>query len=574
MELAELIEKSRVDNVILRRGPRPKQAGSLALIGHHLIFSPNPPPGQKPSHDDELWLLHRAIDRVSVENLNKSANASPTSGAHLTLKCKNFLICVFEIANVFDCAAVARSIETLSNLNNRHLDYPFYYQCPFKVLDNGWNVYDIELEFTRLCSILPDRFRISPVNKNFTTCVSYPEKVIVPKGIGDDYLRISATFRDSCRFPVLSFVEAHSKSVIVRTSQPLLGPTNRRCTEDEVILNAYLGNTTKGFIFDTRPKSLILAAKARGGGAEPPFCYRAWSYVHLNLPRINELQESLAKLVDVCGDADANSNYLSRVNYSNWLTHIHSMIHAAGILSQSIKIHNRGATHVVHGSEGLDMTLVLTSLAEVILNPDCRTIRGFQALIEREWISAGHPFVLRCAHSAYAVGTLTGPYESPVFLAFLDCVWQISHAYPTSMEFNEQLLIYLFEHTYASEFGTFLCNNDKERRDLKVREKTVSLWSHMNHPEVLDGFLNPYYRPAQCDLWPISAAQEILLWERMFFRWRINWQDVDAKQQMAANWAARERELQTKLATLLSQQAQNNAMNSAASELQSCDITK
>lgn len=31
---------------------------------------------------------------------------------------------------------------------------------------------------------------------------------------------------------------------------------------------------------------------------------------------------------------------------------------------------------LVHGQEGLDSTLIVTSLAQVILNPDCRTIRG------------------------------------------------------------------------------------------------------------------------------------------------------------------------------------------------------
>lgn len=42
-------------------------------------------------------------------------------------------------------------------------------------------------------------------------CSSYPEMVIVPKGIGDDYLRISATFRDGGRFPVLSYYHQETK---------------------------------------------------------------------------------------------------------------------------------------------------------------------------------------------------------------------------------------------------------------------------------------------------------------------------------------------------------------------------
>ena len=50
------------------------------------------------------------------------------------------------------------------------------------------------------------------------------------------------------------------------------------------------------------------------------------------------------------------------------------------------------ASVVVHGSDGRDLTLCVTSLAQVILNPDCRTVRGFEALIEREWLQVKRIF--------------------------------------------------------------------------------------------------------------------------------------------------------------------------------------
>lgn len=50
-----------------------------------------------------------------------------------------------------------------------------------------------------------------------------------------------------------------------------------------------------------------------------------------------------------------------------------------------------------------------------------------------------------------------------MFLLFLDCVWQILRQFPCSFEFNENFLIMLFEHAYASQFGTFLGNNESER---------------------------------------------------------------------------------------------------------------
>ena len=45
--------------------------------------------------------------------------------------------------------------------------------------------------------------------------------------------------------------------------------------------------------------------------------------------------------------------------------------------------------------EGRDMALLITSLTLIILDPDARTLHGFEALVEREWIQTGHPFWTR-----------------------------------------------------------------------------------------------------------------------------------------------------------------------------------
>ena len=49
----------------------------------------------------------------------------------------------------------------------------------------------------------------------------------------------------------------------------------------------------------------------------------------------------------------------------------------------------------------------------------------FEALVERECLQAGHPFNDRCGNSAFAV--TKNRHESPVFLLFLDCVWQVMY---------------------------------------------------------------------------------------------------------------------------------------------------
>lgn len=47
---------------------------------------------------------------------------------------------------------------------------------------------------------------------------------------------------------------------------------------------------------------------------------------------------------------------------------------------------------LVHGTEGTDSTLQVTSLAQIILDPRCRTIRGFESLVVREWLQVRNAY--------------------------------------------------------------------------------------------------------------------------------------------------------------------------------------
>lgn len=108
------------------------------------------------------------------------------------------------------------------------------------------------------------------------------------------------------------------------------------------------------------------------------------------------------------------------------------------------------------GSTGRDSTLIVTSLAQAILNPDCRTVRGLQALIEREWLQAGHQFFTRTRHGPYHPSHSQSPTHAPTFLLFLDCLYQLYYQFQFSFEYRVDLLIELYRHSYCSEFGTFL----------------------------------------------------------------------------------------------------------------------
>ncbi|XP_073442477.1 myotubularin-related protein 9 isoform X2 [Dendrobates tinctorius] len=459
MEFAELIKTPRVDKVQLHRPFHPTVGGTLCLTGHHLILS------SRQDNSEELWLLHSNIDSIEKRFIGSSGT--------ITIKCKDLRVIQLEITGMDESLNVASSIET-------------------------------------------EDWRLSEVNQDFSVCPSYPSVVIVPKSIDDESLHKVAAFRQGGRFPVLSYYHRKNGMVMMRSSQPLTSTNGRRCKEDEKLINATLRPGKRGYIIDTRSLNVAQQARARGGGFEPEAYYPQWRRIHKTIERFNILQESLIKLVEACNDQSHNMDrWLSKLEASNWLSHIKEILTTACLAAQCID--REGASVLVHGSEGMDSTLQVTSLAQIILEPKCRSIRGFEALVEKEWLQAGHPFQHRCAQSAYSNSKQR--WEAPTFLLFLDCVWQILRQFPCSFEFNERFLVTLFEHAYASQFGTFLGNNDFERNKLKLRQKTLSLWSWVNQPNELHKFTNPLYEANGLVIWPSVAPQSLLLWEGVFLRW-------------------------------------------------------
>jgi len=90
---------------------------------------------------------------------------------------------------------------------------------------------------------------------------------------------------------------------------------------------------------------------------------------------------------------------------------------------------------------------------------------------------------------------LTKPKEvSPMFQQFLDGTYQLMAQYPTRFEYNERFLRRLLFHLYSCQYGTFLHNNDKERLDARVKERTRSVWDYFLARKKM--WLNDQYNPA------------------------------------------------------------------------------
>lgn len=123
------------------------------------------------------------------------------------------------------------------------------------------------------------------------------------------------------------------------------------------------------------------------------------------------------------------------------------------------------------------------------MDPYYRTIYGFCVLIEKEWVYFGHQFAYR---SGFHVEELSENSYSPVFLQWLDSVYQVVRQYPQKFEFRLSLLEFIADNIYSAKYGTFLVNNEYTRLREGIKIKTISIWTDVLN-EYLPKFQNPYF---------------------------------------------------------------------------------
>ncbi|XP_056282422.1 myotubularin-related protein 9-like isoform X2 [Pseudoliparis swirei] len=519
MEFSEHIKTANVEDVVLRQPLHPPSRGTLCITGHHLLFSDR----EQGSGRKVLLLLLRNVDAIEKR-------MSGSSGT-ITIKCKDLRVLHLDIPGMEQSLNIARSIETLSCLDGVSEMYPFFYRPSGVGLQDQWGLSSPEKHYSQMRE-LHDRWRLSTVNRDYRVCPSYPPAVIVPKHAGDDVLEKAAKFRQGGRFPVLCYYHRKNGMVIMRSSQPLTGANGKRCMEDEHLLRAVIDGSDRGFVIDTRSGQQALQARMTGGGFESKSCYSSWKRLHRQMERGKALQESLIKLVEACGDQSHNMDrWLSKLENSKWLSHVQTALSTAGLLAECVE--RDGHSVLVHGSEGTDSTLLISTLAQLIMDPWARTLEGFLALLEREWVQAGHPFRQRCAHSAYSHARLQ--QESPVFLLLLDCVWQLWRQFPLALGFSEALLLRLATEAYASDYGTFLCSSHQERCALGVTDNTHCLFRALLRPRERDCYSNPLYEPTELAIWPSVHPQALQLWRGFFLRWTPQARHLEEAQEEIRN---------------------------------------
>jgi hypothetical protein len=397
-----------------------------------------------------------------------------------------------------------------------------------KAIVDGWNIYDPLAEFQRM-GIPDDGWRISKINAEYEVCSTYPAIFAVPTCLDDHRIVMASQFRSRHRLPAFSWRHPVNRCCLCRASQPLVGLSQNRSIDDEVLLEAIRLSSRSGIdsanhlpspaddrtpliIVDARPKINAQANQAAGKGYEIGKGYEHCHVLFMGIANIHVMRKSIDMLEDLCcNSTNDDTNWLKNVEATGWLHHISRVLAAAVRIVHCIAFENYSV--LVHCSDGWDRTAQLTSLPMLMMDPFYRTYQGFMILIEKEWFSFGHKFADRLGWTESSWGDSE---RSPVFHQFLDCVHQCLLQNPNIFEFNQDMLVFIGKHVLSGWFGNAFANCELDRS--AFWDSTISIWTFLDLNQ--NSFVNPYYQPLQAPYWiPNTGVRYLQIWELWFLKW-------------------------------------------------------
>ncbi|XP_060113259.1 myotubularin-related protein 11 [Heteronotia binoei] len=277
-------------------------------------------------------------------------------------------------------------------------------------------------------------WRVSPVNERFdmSNQVGLPKYLWVPSGFLDNELKRAFVHFNGRRIPRLSWHHPGGSDLLRAASFHTDSDPEKedlRCVE-----NLLLAGHSQCVVVET--------------GAD--------------LPSLAEIQQAHFRLwgLSLCL-ADAfvapmDEKWLSGLEGTRWLDYVRSCLKKAGDVA--VLLAEKSRSIILQETDDRDLNCLLASLVQVLSDPHTRTVAGFQSLVQKEWVAAGHPFQQRLN-----LWQKNEREESPVFLLFLDCIWQLLQQFPQSFEFTEAYLLALHDSTCVPFFSTFLFNCQWER---------------------------------------------------------------------------------------------------------------
>ncbi|XP_054637005.1 myotubularin-related protein 11 isoform X1 [Dunckerocampus dactyliophorus] len=300
-------------------------------------------------------------------------------------------------------------------------------------------------------------WRVSSVNDRFEMSTSLPRFLVVPQKVLDTELKKSFAHFNDGRIPRWCWRHPRGSDLLRMSSFQ-----NNIYHEKD----------------DIRNLELILF------GCQSSLCV----VVELGeeLPSPADIQLAHGRLRALClGDISTSvtvpdDKWLSTLEGTRWLDYTRSCLKKASEVACLLR--SGHMTVALQEAEDRDMSCVVSSLVQVMCDPHCRTQRGFQNLVQKEWVMAGHRFYSRINYHRD-----NDKEEAPVFLLFLDCVWQLWSQYPSRFQLTDDFLLALHDSTHLPLFSSFLGNCQRERcrrsQNLGQSYTPVNGWRDPHHSD-------------------------------------------------------------------------------------------
>ncbi|XP_051168086.1 myotubularin-related protein 12 [Leptopilina boulardi] len=384
-------------------------------------------------------------------------------------------------------------------------DYKVKYYCS---VDKSVRFYrdksDWENELERVLhksSHLKRGWRLSTANEQFQLSSSLPEYIIVPASVTDSQLTNAAHHFQDNRPPVWSWSNDRGAALVKMAE---LSPTITERMQENIMLE----NIRKSHPRTIQPIVIELNKEIN----------------------VKFIANSFSKFVGLCSPENIrqfwiqDNSFYSLLETTKWLKYVSYCLQKAVETSDHL---NEGESVILQEASGRDVCCIVSSLAQLLLDPFFRTINGFQSLIQKEWIAAGHPF---CDRLGYIINE--DSEKSPLFLLFLDCVWQLCQQFPTEFEFTETYLTSLWDTAHVPIFDTFLFNCERDRiraaqdRSFPVILRSVWDWREQFSDQDILLFCNPLFKydgtkreNGKTNIKPHYSIPSLELWSQCYFRW-------------------------------------------------------
>lgn len=375
---------------------------------------------------------------------------------------------------------------------------------------------DLEAEYERLLVNAKDLWKINKTyNRGFRKCAYLPEIICVPLEAEDSDLDMSSLIRRDKIIPTLAWIHPKTQVPLVRSSEPRISDPPQKNRQDiELIQQILKANPqyNKLFIFDCREECEAKEDRnLRHGGYETNEIYapdvndQIIENVFCNMPSSSTYQSSnslKASLIDIMlVHRNSNTlNFFKKIHESTWLHRVRDLLYTVNQIIFQLETCNEAC--LIHCNSGRERTSVLTALAMICLDDYYRTIKGFQILIQKEFLNFGYDFMLEKPKNRSIDGSDGQDNQtiSALFVLFMDAVFQLLSQFPAAFEFDERLLIEILYHINSNLFGTFLKITEKERtiktfsdgtNKRNIAENTLSLWTMISNAE--ENYQNPSF---------------------------------------------------------------------------------